>query len=154
MSHFIVYLELSREFLVRGDNMFENLLSRFGINGLKINTKVDNHSFYVNGKLHGNVLIEGGSSSQEVYKIRLEVIEKIDNDDPTSEFEVLDNVLYSYDIEEKIKINPNDNIRRKFSIALPLDKMEGKPNQITIKTHVYLSTSVDNYDEDQINVIY
>ena len=134
--------------------MLPKWLSQFGINDLKINTVVDNNSFYVNGKLHGSILIEGDNSSEEIYNIKLEVIEKIEIHDPTSDFKVLDNILYTYEIKDKFTVQANEKISRKFSVALPLENIKGKPDQITIRTHIYLANAVDNYDEDQIDVIY
>lgn len=62
--------------------------------------------------------------------------------------------LYTYEIKDKFTVQANEKISRKFSVALPLENIKSKPDQITIRTHIYLANAVDNYDEDQIDVIY
>ncbi|MCG7340406.1 sporulation protein [Staphylococcus sp. ACRSN] len=134
--------------------MFEKLLSSFGVNNLKVDTKVKGDKIKINGKLSGTIYIKGGATEEVIDKIELKLIEKIKNDDATSDFKILENVVDQFEIKELIKVSEKENLNKSFTFNVSYEDLKQKPKTLTLKTHVYLASSIDNYDEDELKIIY
>lgn len=134
--------------------MFENILSAFGVNDVSVKTKVKQKDIQVGERLDGIILIEGCETEETIHKIKIELVEKIENTDETSDFNQLDNIISTYEIEDVYDIPPNESLEKDFSVQFDSDSLKNKPNKITLRTHLYLSNAVDNYDEVELDVHY
>lgn len=119
--------------------MFEHLLSSIGIGGATVDTKLRNSHFHIGDPIEGAVHIEGDNSN--INKITLKLIERIKNNDSTSEFESLDQVL------DEVTLNA-DGPFTPFTINDYT--IQSKTNSIVLETRLYLHNAVDAYDEDEI----
>lgn len=134
--------------------MFEKLLSSFGVSNLKVDTKVKGDKFNIHGQLTGTIYIKGGSTEEVIDKIELTLIEKIENSAATSDFQILENEVERFEIKELIKIGEKENYKQSFTFKVNTNDLKHHPKKLVLKTHVYLVSSIDNYDEDEIKVIY
>lgn len=134
--------------------MFEKLLSSFGVSNLKVDTKVKGDKLYISDELIGTVYIKGGATEEVIDKIELTLIERIENTDPTSDFQTLENEIDRFEIKELIKVGEKENYQQSFTFKVNTIDLKNRPKKLILKTHVYLASSIDNYDEDEIKVIY
>ncbi|MEP9851671.1 sporulation protein [Staphylococcus aureus] len=130
--------------------MFEKVLTSIGIKSLEINTLIATKSIYPEGEIAGRINIKGGNSEQTINKVVLTLIERYDNPDKDSQFPVLDNELYTYALSNEVTIKPNDNVFEEFKFHISDLQCKSNSNSLILKTHVFVSHAVDEYDEDEI----
>jgi sporulation-control protein len=132
--------------------MFNNLLTTFGIDGLTVDTRIENTTNYENDLIKGIVVLKGGTSDQKVNKIEITLIERIQNDDKTSQFSVIDNELDTYIYAGEFTVEAKEVEKVDFQFKLVNHDIDVKNNKIYMKTHVFIDHSVDAYDEDEVPV--
>ena len=132
--------------------MFNNLLTTFGIGGLTVDTRIENTTNYENDLIKGVVVLKGGTSDQKVNKIEITLIERIHNDDKTSQFSVIDNELDTYIYAGEFTVGAMEVEKVHFQFKLENHDIDVKNNTIYMKTHVFIGHSVDVYDEDEVSV--
>lgn len=133
--------------------MFEKLLTSIGIESLEINTVLKTEQVHSNGILDGSVVIESGVSEQTINQIELTLIERYDNPDERSQFPILDNELQTFTLHVDRSISENTKEIEHFQFNIDELEFKTNPNKLILKTHAYLSHSVDAYDEDEIRLI-
>lgn len=133
--------------------MFEKLLTSIGIESLKIDTVLKTQQVHSNGILDGSVVIESGASEQTINQIELTLIERYDNPDERSQFPILDNELQTFTLHVDRSICKNTKEIEHFHFNIDELEFKTNPNKLILKTHAYLSHSVDAYDEDEIRLI-
>lgn len=132
--------------------MFNNLLTSIGIGSIKADTCIENKVNYENDLIKGVVILEGGNTDQKVNKIEITLIERIQNDDKTSQFSVIDNELDTYIYAGEFMVRANEVETVPFQFKLENHEIDVENNKIYLKTHVFIDHSVDAYDEDEILV--
>lgn len=132
--------------------MFNNLLTSIGVGAVTADTHIENSVNYENDLIRGVVLLKGGNADQKINKIELTLIERIQNDDKTSQFEEVDNELdtYTYDVAFTVAAKASEEVP--FQFKLENHDIDTINNQIFLKTHVFIDNSVDAYDEDSVRV--
>lgn len=132
--------------------MFNNLLTSIGIGSIKADTHIENNINYENDLIKGVVILEGGNTDQKVNKIEITLIERIQNDDKTSQFSEVDNELDTYIYAGEFMVRANEVETVPFQFKLENHEIDVENNKIYLKTHVFIDHSVDAYDEDEILV--
>ncbi|MBL0847009.1 sporulation protein [Mammaliicoccus fleurettii] len=132
--------------------MFNNLLTSIGIGSIKADTHIENNINYENDLIKGVVILEGGNTDQKVNKIEIILIERIQNDDKTSQFSEVDNELDTYIYAGEFMVRANEVETVPFQFKLENHEIDVENNKIYLKTHVFIDHSVDAYDEDEILV--
>ncbi len=132
--------------------MFNNLLTSIGIGSIKAYTSIENKVNYENDLIKGVVILEGGNTDQIVNKIEITLIERIQNDDKTSQFSVIDNELDTYIYAGDFTVGAKEVEKVHFHFKLENHDIDVKNNKIYMKTHVFIDHSVDAYDEDEVPV--
>lgn len=132
--------------------MFNNLLTSIGIGSIKADTHIENKVNYENDLIKGVVILEGGNTDQKVNKIEITLIERIQNDDKTSQFSEVDNELDTYIYAGEFMVRANEVEKVHFQFKLENHDIDVKNNKIYMKTHVFVDHSVDAYDEDEVSV--
>lgn len=132
--------------------MFNNLLTSIGIGSIKADTHIENNINYENDLIKGVVILEGGNTDQKVNKIEITLIERIQNDDKTSQFSEVDNELDTYIYAGEFMIRAKEVEKVHFQFKLENHDIDVKNNKIYMKTHVFVDHSVDAYDEDEVSV--
>ncbi|MFI3547047.1 sporulation protein [Mammaliicoccus sciuri] len=132
--------------------MFDNLLTSIGIGSIKVDTHIENNMNYENDLIKGVVILEGGNTDQKVNRIEITLIERIQNDDKTSQFSEVDNELDTYIYAGEFTVRAKKVEKVHFQFKLKNHEIDVKNNKIYMKTHVFVDNSVDAYDEDEVLV--
>lgn len=132
--------------------MFYNLLTSIGIGSIKADTRIENKINYENDLIKGVVILEGGNTNQKVNKIQITLIERIQNDDKTSQFSEVDIELDTYIYAGEFTVRAKEVEKVHFQFKLKNHDIDIKNNIIYLKTHVFIDHSVDAYDEDEVIV--
>lgn len=132
--------------------MFDNLLTSIGIGSIKADTHIENNINYETDLIKGVVILAGGNTNQKVNKIEITLIERIQNDDKTSQFSEVDNELDTYIYTGEFTVRAKEVEKVHFQFKLGNHDIDVKNNKIYIKTHVFIDHSVDAYDEDEVSV--
>ncbi|TDM13301.1 sporulation protein [Macrococcus lamae] len=124
--------------------MFKHLLSSIGIDGMTVDTLVNNNRFDTNERVEGVIHIR--RDRHHIDHIELTLVERIFNDDDTSDFATYDHIL------EKVSIVDDGQNNVPFSFPVPTT-IKSLNNQFFIITQLYIDGAVDAYDEDEIYFI-
>lgn len=122
--------------------MFKELLTSIGIGDSKIDTKLEKTSFRLDEDINGVVDVHE-LDGLEIDHIELSLIERKKNNDEMSQFEFLDEKLASFTIENR----GSETIPFTFPA---IHNVEDVGHTFVIITHVFVSSSVDYYDEDEV----
>ncbi|WP_323705655.1 sporulation protein [Mammaliicoccus sciuri] len=132
--------------------MFNNLLTSIGIGSIKADTRIENKFNFENDLIKGVVILRGGNADQNVNKIEITLIERIQNDDKTSQFSEIDNELDTYIYAGGFTVAAKEVEKVHFQFKLKNHKIDVNNNKIYLKTHVFVDHSIDAYDEDEVSV--
>ncbi|GGI41944.1 sporulation protein [Mammaliicoccus stepanovicii] len=132
--------------------MFDNLLTSFGIGSIVVDTKIENNINFENDLIRGVIILKGGKKDQHINKIELTLVEKIENTDKTSQFEVVENELETYTYSQDFIVKEAKEERISFQFALESLEFDSNKNDLYLKTHVFIENSVDAYDEDCVYI--
>ncbi|WP_369964600.1 sporulation protein [Mammaliicoccus lentus] len=97
-------------------------------------------------------MLKGGNADQKVNKIEIILIERIQNDDKTSQFSEIENELDTYIYAGEFTVAAKEVETVPFQFKLENHDIDVENNKIYLKTHVFIDHSVDAYDEDEVQV--
>ncbi|OOV78924.1 sporulation protein [Mammaliicoccus fleurettii] len=132
--------------------MFNNLLTSIGVGSITADTLIENNVNYENDFIKGIVMLKGGNADQKINKIEITLMERIQNDDKTSQFSEVENELDTYIYAGEFKVEAKEVETVPFQFKLENHEIDVENNKIYLKTHVFIDHSVDAYDEDEILV--
>ncbi|GGB06261.1 hypothetical protein ERX37_02980 [Macrococcus hajekii] len=121
--------------------MFKNLLSSIGFDDVAVDTRINQQTYHPDDTIEGLIELKGNVNHIEYIEVQL--IERTENQDDTSDFSTFDTVL------NKVHLTPETGQDIHFQLDEKRD-IQSIDNQFFIMTHVSISNSIDAYDEDEI----
>ncbi|MFS1430247.1 sporulation protein, partial [Vibrio splendidus] len=137
--------------------MFNRILAQTGFSGAKVDTVLNNSSIYQGGNVEGTVCIVGGSSDQQISKIKFFVMTqaKVESDDG---YFYQEQVIQCLEIPHHMRIQAHQKHEVPFVFALPSETpitviAEGcNQSQVWIQTELDIEFGVDSVDRDYVHV--
>ncbi len=124
--------------------MFKHLLSSIGIDGMTVDTLVNRTQYDRNEPIEGVIHLK--RDDHRVNRIELTLIERIANDDDSSDFATYDHIL------EKVILTDDGSDRIHFKFSVP-DHIKSLDHQFVIVTQAFIEGSIDAHDEDYIQFV-
>lgn len=132
--------------------MFDNILTSIGVGSLKINTLIESKSVSSQGNMRGLINFISGESHQTIKKVELTLIERYENPDEKSDFPTLENELQTFTLPNEINLLKHENKQEQFEFNISKLEFKSNPKKLILKTHVFIAHSIDEYDEDEIQL--
>ncbi|TDM04196.1 sporulation protein [Macrococcus carouselicus] len=121
--------------------MFKNLLSSIGFEDVEVETRINQQTYHPADTIEG--LIELKGRADHIDYIEVQLVERVENQDKSSDFETFDHVL------SKVHLTTETEQTLHFQLEGP-HNIQSAESQFFIMTHVYIKNSVDAYDDDEI----
>ncbi|AKG74156.1 sporulation protein [Salinicoccus halodurans] len=132
--------------------MFENLLTRIGIDGVTVDTRLSDASYRVEDDIDGVIEITGGSSTQSVEDIELTLYKVISGYRKDSDFDEHQEVLQTIRLEHTVTIGTDETVEIPFEFSVSGLTVSDDRHSVRLHTKVFLPNSIDAKDEDDIRI--
>lgn len=132
--------------------MFEKLLSSLGIGAMNIETRIEKASFKADETIKGKIFLHGGDADQRISKIKLSLIEQVQNDTDESDFDVMENVLQVYEINSDQVVESKQTVEKPFEFALNHIDFGKGISELTLRTYVYIDSGADAEEDAKIHI--
>lgn len=132
--------------------MFENLLTRIGIGGVTVDTRLSWPSYRTEDNIDGVIEITGGSSTQTVQAIELILYRVIRGYRKDSDFDEHQEEIQTIRLERTVAVEEADTVDIPFDFFVSGLTVSDDKHAVRLHTKVFLPNSVDAEDEDDIQI--
>lgn len=137
---------------MEGQRMFENLLTRIGIGGATMDTRLSRSSYRTEDDIDGIIEITGGSSTQPVEDIELILYKVISGYRKDSDFDEHQEALQTVRLEHTVTIEKGETVELPFEFSVSGLPVSDDKHSVRLLTKVFLPNAVDAEDEDDIQI--
>lgn len=132
--------------------MFENLLTRIGIGGVTVDTRLSQTSYRPEDNIDGIIEITGGGGTQSVEDIELILYKVISGYRKDSDFDEHLEELQTIRLERSVTIEKGETLDIPFEFSVSGLTVSDDKHSVRLHTKVFLPNSVDAEDEDDIRI--
>ncbi len=132
--------------------MFENLLTRIGIGGMTVDTRLSSDAYRSEDDIDGIIEIRGGNSSQSVEDIELTLYKVISGYRKDSDFDEHQEVLQIIRLEQTVTVGEDETVEIPFEFSVSGLVISDDKHSVRLHTKVILPNAVDAKDEDDIRI--
>src|SRR5699024_6387193 len=137
---------------MEGQSMFENLLTRIGIGGVTMDTRLSDASYRREDSISGVIEVTGGDSPQEVRDIKLTLYEVASGNGKGSDCEEEHEVLQTARHAHMMTFGEGKTVDIPFECSASGLAVSDESHSIRLHTKVFLPNSIDANDEDDIRI--
>ncbi|WP_017549017.1 sporulation protein [Salinicoccus carnicancri] len=132
--------------------MFENLLTRIGIGGVTVDTRLSQASYRTEDRISGVIEVTGGDSTQTFNGIELTLYEVTRGYRKDSDFDEYQEVIQATRLDHTLTVGKGETIDIPFEFSVSGLVVSDDGHSVKLHTKVLLPGSIDANDEDDIHI--
>lgn len=132
--------------------MFENLLTRIGIGGVTVDTRLSQASYRTEDSISGVIEVTGGDSPQTVRDIELILYEVTSGYRKDSDFDEYQEVIQTIRLDHTVSVGKGETVDIPFEFSVSGLAVSDGEHSVRLHTKVLLPGSIDANDEDDIRI--